>query len=387
MTFPMLSKVDLRQFRSFRSAKVDFDNPTFLVGQNGAGKSNFTDALSFLAEAMTSPLQTVFDRRGGTGAVGTIFRRSSARGRAGTLVLSVQLKDLNEEAKSARYTIKTSPKGDHDFAVEQEICVVEMRNGSKNFFKRSNGMFESNVPSLEPALECGALALPLIGGHARFQPVLRFLAEMRVYRIEPRTLRNMQDPDSGLRLRPDGSNAASVLREIQRRAPRGFQKACELLAAIAPKTVEVTPKVQGNKLSLQFTQQWSASKKVKFDAFSMSDGTLRAVGLIAAVFQRPAPSVLVIEEPEATMHPGALGAVLDLVEHASRDMQVVVTTHSPDVLDASWIEGRHLRIVQWENGATEILPASDASQRIIGDGVMRAGELLRSNALTAADAT
>ena len=68
MTFPMLSKVDLRQFRSFRSAKVDFDNPTFLVGQNGAGKSNFTDALSFLAEAMTSPLQTVFDRRGGTGA-------------------------------------------------------------------------------------------------------------------------------------------------------------------------------------------------------------------------------------------------------------------------------------------------------------------------------
>lgn len=387
MTFPMLSKVNLRQFRSFRLVEVDFDNPTFLVGQNGAGKSNFTDALSFLAEAMASPLQAAFDRRGGTGAVGTVFRRSSTRGRAGTLVLSVQLEDLNEETKSACYAMKTSPKGDHGFAVEQETCVVEMRNGSKNFFKRSNGMFESNVPSLEPALECGALVLPLIGGHAKFQPVLRFLSEMRVYRIEPWALRNMQDPDSGLRLRPDGSNAASVLREIQRRSPHGFQEACELLAAIAPQTVGVTPKAHGNKLSLQFTQQWSASKKVKFDAFSMSDGTLRAVGLIAAVFQRSTPSVLVIEEPEATMHPGALGAVLDLVEHASRNMQVVVTTHSPEVLDASWIEGRHLRIVKWGNGATEILPASDASQRIIGDGVMRAGELLRSNALTAADSS
>ena len=387
MTVSTLSRIDLRRFRSFRSAKVDFDNPTFLVGQNGAGKSNFTDALSFLAEAMASPLQAVFDRRGGAGAVGTIFRRSSTGGRAGTLVLTVQLKDLDEETKSADYGIKISPKDNHNFAVEQEICHIEMRDRSKNFFKRSNGAFESNVPSLKPVLEHSALALPLIGGDARFQPVLRFLSEMRVYRIEPLALRNMQDPDSGARLRPDGSNAASVLREIQRQSPHGFRKACELLAAIAPQTVEVTPKAQGNKLSLQFTQQWSASKKVKFDAFSMSDGTLRAVGLIAAVFQRPAPSVLVIEEPEATMHPGAVGAVLDLVEHASETMQVVVTTHSPDFLDASWIEGRHLRIVQWKNGDTKISPASDASQRIISDGVMRAGELLRSNALTAADST
>lgn len=385
MAVPTLSKMDLRQFRSFKSAKVDFDNPTLLVGQNGAGKSNFTDALSFLAEAMASPLQAVFDRRGGVGAVGTVFRRSSTKGRAGTLVLIVQLKDLGEETKSADYGIRIKPMGDHGFEISQEICRILMRDGSKNFFKRTNGTFESNVPSLEPALECNALALPLIGGDARFQPVLRFLSEMRVYRIDPLALRNMQDPDSGIRLRPDGSNAASVLREIKQLSPRVFRKACGLLEAIVPQTVEVAPKTQGNKLSLQFTQQWSASKKVKFDAFSMSDGTLRAVGLVAAVFQRPAPSVLVVEEPEATMHPGALGAVLDLVEHASHTMQVVVTTHSPDVLDASWIEGRHLRIVKWRNGATEILPTSDASQRIIKDGVMRAGELLRSNALTAAD--
>ncbi len=41
----------------------------------------------------------------------------------------------------------------------------------------------------------------------------------------------------------------------------------------------------------------------------MSDGTLRSLGLIMAVFQKQSPSVLVIEEPEATIHPGALGAV------------------------------------------------------------------------------
>ena len=386
MTVSMLSAIDLKRFRSFQSATVEFDNPTFLVGQNGAGKSNFTDALSFLAEAMATPLRAVFDRRGGTGAAGTVFRRNSTGGRAASLHLAVQLKDLDEETKSAVYGVKVKPKDNHDFEVVQEICQIVMRDGSKNSFDRTNGAFRSNVPSLGPALECSALALPIVGGDARFQPILRFLSEMRIHRIEPVALRNMQDPDSGTRLRPDGSNAASVLREIQRRSPRGFRKACELLAAIVPQTIGVAPKAHGNRLSLEFTQKWGDLKKnVKFDAFSMSDGTLRAVGLIAAVFQRPAPSVLVIEEPEATMHPEALGAVLDLVENASRTMQVVVTTHSPEILDASWIEGRHLRIFEWESGATKISPASDASQRIIGEGVMRAGELLRSNALTAAD--
>ena len=117
----------------------------------------------------------------------------------------------------------------------------------------------------------------------------------------------------------------------------------------------------------------------------MSDGTLRALGLLTAVFQRPAPSVLVLEEPEATMHPGALGTILDLLRHANRFMQVIVTTHSPDILDAKWIEDRHLRIVGWETGATCVSPVSEATRGVLRDRLMGAGELMRSNALTAAE--
>jgi predicted ATPase len=117
----------------------------------------------------------------------------------------------------------------------------------------------------------------------------------------------------------------------------------------------------------------------------MSDGTLRALGLLAAVFQRPAPSLLVIEEPEATIHPGALGSVLDLLRHAGRFMQVVVTTHSPDVLDAQWIEAEHLRMASWEEGASRVVPVSEATRSVLKEYLMGAGELLRSNALTPAE--
>ena len=76
----MLRRLTLQRFRSLRSANVQFDNPTFFVGQNGAGKSNIVDALSLLADVMASPLSAVFDKRGGIGAVG---HRSTSRGARG----------------------------------------------------------------------------------------------------------------------------------------------------------------------------------------------------------------------------------------------------------------------------------------------------------------
>ena len=66
---PIIKQLIIKRFRSIPSERVDFSNPTFLVGQNGSGKSNFVDAFSFLADAMSVPLQAVFDKRGGIAVV------------------------------------------------------------------------------------------------------------------------------------------------------------------------------------------------------------------------------------------------------------------------------------------------------------------------------
>lgn len=382
MTVPMLHSLILQRFRSFPSAKVAFDNPTFLVGQNGAGKSNLADAFAFLAEAMVSPLQSVLDRRAGLATVGY---RSGPRGRRADLGLRVELNNLDEETSRAVYAFQLRGLKDYDFKVLHEQCIVTRRNGRRNWFDRSEGTWRSSEKSLDPALESRSLSLPVVAGDTRFAAVWRFLSEMQVYRIEPSVLREMQDPDGGGRLRTDGSNATSVLREIRRESPDNWQSICDLLETIVPDTIDVKPKKLGNKLGLEFTQKWTTSSLVKFEAYNMSDGTLRALGLLAAVFQRPAPSVLVIEEPEATIHPGALGSVLDLLRHAGRFTQTVVTTHSPDILDASWIEDRHLRVISWDQGATQVTPVSETVRKALKEHLMGAGELLRSNALTAAE--
>ena len=68
-----------------------------------------------------------------------------------------------------------------------------------------------------------------------------------------------------------------------------------------------------------------------------------------------------------------------------RFMQVVVTTHSPDILDVKWIKDRHLRTVNWHEGKTQIGGVSPDVRRALDQNLMGAGELLRANALTSAD--
>jgi hypothetical protein len=65
-------------------------------------------------------------------------------------------------------------------------------------------------------------------------------------------------------------------------------------------------------------------------------------------------------------------------------MQVVITTHSPDLLDAEWIADRHLRIVEWIEGAPRVAPVSEATRQALQAHLMSAGELLRANALSPA---
>lgn len=393
---PVIRHLQLKRFRSVVAAGVDFDNPTFLVGRNGSGKSNIVHAFAFLADCTGAPLSSAFDNRGGIEAV---RNRTSGQSFPPNLGIGVKFGAMNGSTRDGSYAFEVRALPSHRFEVVREQCWVTPSKGERVWFDRTKRGFRSNASGLDPALDPAALVLPLVAGDARFAPVLRTLAGARVYAIDPGKVREMQDPDSGVTLRADGSNSASVLREIGKHSDENLDRACEILASIVPNTVSVRPIKHGKMLSLEFTQEWEAGrsaaggraragsggarKRLKFEAFSMSDGTLRALGLILATLQEPRPSLIVVEEPEATIHPGALGAILDLLHSASKLAQVIVTTHSPEVLDEKWIEDRHLRVVEWRQGATRVGVVSKACRESIQEHLMGAGELLRSNALEA----
>ena len=226
-----LCSMKLEGFRSIYSQHVEFDNPTFVVGPNGSGKSNFADAFAFLSEAMSSPLRAVIERRGGFSAVS--YRGSAGPGPA-ELTLSVRLERPDSDTTRAFYTVCLHPRGCNDFEVALETCHTLRSDGSDEMFLRRNvdgpQGWQSSMEFLQPAVEPDALVLPLVGGVERFRPVLRFLSGMRIYRIDPKAVRAMQDPDGGTGLRSDGRNAASVLRDIERKSPaEDRMRVCELM--------------------------------------------------------------------------------------------------------------------------------------------------------------
>lgn len=394
----------LKHFRSVPSVRIDFDNPTFLVGHNGSGKSNIADAFAFLAEAMASPLHAVLDRRGG---IASILHKTPDTNLPASLGIAVEcdyrqvLKskfknfepdvadELSRNITGLRYSFEIKALPEYRFEVDREQCIVTRFDGSKGWFDRKQKSLKTNVgPFAGVATEMMAvesLALPTMSFINEFRPVLRILRDMKVYSIEPSRIREMQDPDSGTSLRRDGTNTASVLEEIKRRRPQDIPRIEQFLSAIVPDISSVSTMHHGQKLALEFAQKWDETKQLNFEAFNMSDGTLRAFALILAIFQQDKPSLILVEEPEASLHPAATGAVLDLLRHASKQMQVIVCTHSPEILDAKWIEDKHLRVVTWQKGTTAVSKISETSRKALQQHLMGAGELLRSEALEASN--
>ena len=377
---PDIRRLVLERFRSIPSACINFDNPTIFVGRNGSGKSNLISAFSFLADAMRSPLRTVLDRAGGLSAV---RNRSAGGGHPPKVGMRVDLAGRLGIAESSFYAFEIKSRPNHGFSVSREQCVVQAGE-TRFWFDRNGTRFRSNVTGLTGLpIDDASLILPLVGNFKSFWMVWRVLADLHVYAIDPGALRKMQEPDPGFVLRPDGGNAASVLREIEKQTPKTFALIADVLATIVPNLDGVSVKAHGKNLALQFTQQWGSEKprRLKFDSSDMSDGTLRALGILAALFQHNGAVLIAIEEPEATIHPGAMESILDVLLAASDSTQIVMTTHSPELLDAKWITERHLRVVDWREGATHIAPVADANRIAIRQHLMGAGELLRSNAL------
>src|SRR5437868_1930185 len=114
---PVIRALILERFRSVVAETVHLDNPTFLVGRNGSGKSNVRDALDFLAEAMASPLQAVFDRRGG---IATVRNRAPVPGSPPDLGLGVELGPADGGLKKAHYAFEVRAKKGQGFEVVRE---------------------------------------------------------------------------------------------------------------------------------------------------------------------------------------------------------------------------------------------------------------------------
>ncbi len=109
------------------------------------------------------------------------------------------------------------------------------------------------------------------------------------------------------------------------------------------------------------------------------------LGILVALFQgdddtQKRVPLVGIEEPEIALHPGAVGALLDALRDAAHRTQVIITTHSPDLLEDKHLDVDSILAVEADDD-TVIARVDDASRSVVQDRLFTVGELLRSNQL------
>lgn len=369
-----LTRFGATNFRSFREFDLDVGMLTVLAGPNGAGKSSVVDVARFISDSLSLSLYTALERRGGVKAV---RHKSPTKPRN----LSVYAEVGFGEGFSATYKIKLQSTAGGDYVVAEEDCETFRKGKTLARLRIKRGKV-TEVPAgptgrlfEHEVIDEKSLGLPVFGGLPQLSPVLHFLRDMRAYSIVPDKLRELQDPDEGSRLEADGSNAASVLRQLSGSSRREL---VEMLSYVVPGVTGVKSVSRGNKLTMQFSQS-SGGQTTSFDALQVSDGTLRLLGLLLALYQRDEPGFLAIEEPESTIHVAALQSLVEVFRARSEHTQILLTTHSSEILDSLGLDELHL--VNREDGISTLDSVSGDAKVAIEKALFSPGELLRTGAL------
>ncbi len=371
----MVTRVALRNYKSIAACDVRPEALSFLVGPNGCGKSNFLDALRFVAEALRLSLDHALRDRGG---IQEVRRRSGGHPNNFGIRLEVEL-----PRAQGWYAFRVAAKPGGRYGVQQEECVVRGEDGHGSYKVEDGKVIASTIPN-PPACASDRLYLVNMSGLEVFRPLYDALSGMGFYNLNPEAIRDLQAPDPGELLKRDGSNLASVLSNLK----SGRKKAVEdYLTAITPGVTGVAARTMGTKLTLDFRQEVRGAKYPwRFPASNMSDGTLRALGVLVALFQGDGESVerrhlVGIEEPESALHPAAARVLIDSLTDASQWTQVIVTSHSADLLDDDAIPDSSILAVLSEHAETRIGPLDEASRSALRDHLFTAGELLRMDQL------
>jgi predicted ATPase len=374
-----IRRVILRNYKSIARCDITLRPLSYLVGQNGAGKSNFLDALHFVRDALTGSLDNALSERGG---LDEVRRRSSGHPNHFAIRIDLALPD----GSGAHYSFRIGAAPDGGFRVTDEECRVASPEvgGPIASFRVHKGDLAVTDASVMPAVADDRLYLVAVSGMSPFRRVYDALTSMGFYNLSPAVIRDPQQPDAGTLLRRDGGNLASVLGHLARTNPAALARVTEYLRRVAPGVEGVSRRSIGPMETIEFRQRVEGRRDPwAFMAASMSDGTLRGLGVLVALLQsngRP-PTLVGIEEPEVALHPAAVAILIDAIRDASRHTQVVVTSHSPELLDHDEVSDDALLAVVAEDGVTVIGPVSELGRGALQDHLFTAGELLRMGQL------
>ena len=389
----MITSIELTGYRLLNNFTADFGNLTVIIGANATGKSTLIDAIQFISEGAQFPISNVFEWHGGSNLIFNAYNRNNQLVWKFTFNkknLHLFWKDLPIKDVDHTYEVNLSSDiygriepiyevlryskplpgykdcfklfesfKDSSFVYDVKVNkLIDFDKASSQKLDENNYKIDNDTKSNEISTESSNNTMKKLS-NAYSQDKYLLLAKMRFINDYPNAsiIRLLLSSfafytgfdvskSSALRSKPSdikpvtqltsaGDNLGTVLHEILTRHDykdsseeiiKFIQIAYPLVESIHPETAYGNPP----RVLLRIREK---NMSRAMELWDLSDGFLRFLCLATAMLNPVPPAFIAFDEPEAGLHPRLLPIVADIIKTAAEKTQVLITTHSPDLLN------------------------------------------------------
>lgn len=368
------SKVEVENWRNFKSAQVQLARRTFLVGPNAVGKSNLLDVFRFLRDLVTEGggLVSACKARDGVGKMRSVYARSKPH-----ISVAVELSDTASGKPVWRYELSfgSTMSGDDTPAIKKE--AIHRFDSQHQSWKELRAR-----PELEDKRDPVRLRQTLIqqtSENKDFRELVEFFSSIHYLHLVPQLVREGQGPVPGtIGTDPYGRDLLDRIRDTRKptREARLKRIGDAVKLAVEPlEKLELIADDRGRPHLQALFKHWRP-RGVYQDERQFSDGTLRLIGLLWSLQEPGGP--LLLEEPELSLHAAFVARLAPFIARAQRRggaRQVLLSTHSADLLSDEAIGSDEVVLIR---------SAKEGSEAVNGATVEEIRELMDAG-LTAAE--
>jgi predicted ATPase len=335
MKGPLLRRFRIRNFKAIRdSGSLELTPLTVLIGNNGSGKSSVIEALDTLRTLVVQDVDAAMQLWKGIEHVRNKARaRQTRHTQAGSekssKPITFSLVGNTGRVPFAATTMLNERGNENELFIEREFG----RFGSVRFDRHEDQIKVSGDPATTQRKEwfmnsAASLLSTYLGSYVEGWQFLNLSPQLMGNPVpQTRTSR-------GVRLDRSGANLAEYLLDIRRRDLAAFDGIVDTLKYVLPYASDVQPTSTSEIERAAYLQL--SEKDFKVPGWLISAGTLRLLALLAVLRHPSPPSLIIVEEIENGLDPRSMRLLVDEIQRIveSGRSQVILTTHSPSLLDS-----------------------------------------------------
>lgn len=371
----MITKIDVKNFKNFEDFELELKPLNVLIGANGTGKSNFVKLIQLYKEGMDLTLQKFIDKCGGTRSLLKDFNLEKIfEIGISSDINTFNIKKNKRQNTNYYYKIYITQKTQYAIPLEKLFKQDELLLDYLEFFQQINGVKEQKEIVSQSEFEAlldkdqeeaknklmvnnfDELFFPQIDQlRSENLDFFNFFKNSEIYNEFAikfgSEMRRVQFVKREATLEKNGDNLINVLNTLY----NGFPEAKDSIKNIMSisfdnfKDLIFPPQSQG-----QVDMEWQHKNNKSVSTYFLSDGQLKFLCLLAILYNPNHKGLICIEEPELYLHTSLHKILGEVLKEASQTKQIIVTTHSPDLLNALEPEDICVLNANKETGYTNI---------------------------------